>query len=415
MSDRPLSLIGPPPPHSAYRVYLSRYAELIQERGSAPVGARSGTVKARALEATKSLLDRVGLPYLRPHRDSASVLLSPQALLLTRSRWVVDIEHPTPFVGVDYLRFDRPHTRWIITKLLERDNCLAVICWSEACRRAFLAKCPSTKVSQKVRVVYPAIDSDRVAPRWSVRRGLRRLLFVFNTPEHNFFIKSGWEVVEAFKVALAEVGVLELHVVGPVPEEVSAKLAGTPGLTLYGKVSRERLSEIYSQCDLMVLPTVTDTFGMAFLEAFATGMPALAVRWYAIPEIVEHEQNGLLIDKSPGLVSWMDASGAPTMHSHAFIRTRKLAGPDPQTVALLAQQIIRLARDPDLLGRLSAGASRTVRQGKFSPDAACAVLEAVARQVVDARRERRGTEPVEPGFRGRPVPPTGREATPREQ
>jgi glycosyltransferase involved in cell wall biosynthesis len=385
-----LRLIGPPPPHSAYRLYLNRYAEWIQERPGGSKTVQPGALRRRALGATKFLMDRVGLPYLRPHRNTASVLLAPQALLLTRSPWVVDIEHPTPFVGVDYLRFDRPQARWIITKLLERDNCLAVICWSEACRKAFLDKCSSAKVAAKVRVIYPAIDSALAAPRPSVRRRLRRLLFVFNTPQHNFFIKSGQEVVEAFRIARREVGELELHIVGPVPIEVSTKLAAVDGLTLYGKVSRERLSEVYSECDLMVLPTVTDTFGMAFLEAFATGMPALAIRWYAIPEIVAHEENGLLIDKSPGLLSWMDAAGAPTMHSHAFIRARSLAGADPQTARLLAEQIVRLARDPDLLSRLSAGASRTVREGKFSPATACAGLEAVARDIAARRGEGRG-------------------------
>jgi glycosyltransferase involved in cell wall biosynthesis len=301
--------------------------------------------------------------------------------LVTRSAWVVDIEHATPFVGTDYCRFDDRLTRWTIRTLLERENCLAIVCWSDACRSAFLAKSLSGRLAQKTHVVYPAIDADLVAPRWTVRRDMRKLLFVFNKPQHNFFIKSGLEVVEAFKLARHHVASLELHIVGPVPVEVRGRLEGVAGLKLYGRVEPSELAGIYAACDLLVLPTVTDTFGMAFLEAFASGMPALAVRWFATPEIVRDGVNGVLIAKPEGLVSWMDAAGSPTMHSRDFIRARSSAEADRDTSTLLADQIVRLAGDPALVSHLSEEASRTVREGAFSPSAARRRLDEVAREV----------------------------------
>ena len=228
---------------------------------------------------------------------------------------MVDIEHATPFVGEKYLRFDTPRTKWLIRGVLERDNCLGIICWSHACKRAFLMKCPSKAIAEKVYVAHPSLDLERQAVRSFPRTALRRLLFVFNNPDHNFFIKSGLEVVCAFKMARAEEPGLELHIVGPVPTSAAQGLADAPGITLYGKLPRAKLDEVYVHCDLLILPTVTDTFGMAFLEAFARGMPALAIRWFAVPEIVQHGYNGLLVDKPSGLPQLDERRGHPSHQS----------------------------------------------------------------------------------------------------
>jgi glycosyltransferase involved in cell wall biosynthesis len=47
--------------------------------------------------------------------------------------------------------------------------------------------------------------------------------------------------------------------------------------------------------DLFVMPTRQEAFGMVFQEAAAAGVPVVATRIAAVPEIVQDGQTGLLV------------------------------------------------------------------------------------------------------------------------
>lgn len=49
-----------------------------------------------------------------------------------------------------------------------------------------------------------------------------------------------------------------------------------------------------SVCDLMLLPSETESFGLAALEAMACGVPVVATRVGGLPELVIHGETGLL-------------------------------------------------------------------------------------------------------------------------
>lgn len=65
-------------------------------------------------------------------------------------------------------------------------------------------------------------------------------------------------------------------------------------VTFLGDVSRERLAEEYVSADIFCLPSVQESFGIVFLEAMAAGLPVVACRAAAIPEVVEDGVTGLL-------------------------------------------------------------------------------------------------------------------------
>jgi glycosyltransferase involved in cell wall biosynthesis len=64
-----------------------------------------------------------------------------------------------------------------------------------------------------------------------------------------------------------------------------------------GEVPSSRVTEIISKYDVLILPTHYSGEGYpgVILESFAAGLPVIATRWQAIPEIVSHE-NGILIE-----------------------------------------------------------------------------------------------------------------------
>ncbi len=56
------------------------------------------------------------------------------------------------------------------------------------------------------------------------------------------------------------------------------------------------ISEFYQRCDLFVLPSMDDGFGMALFEAMANGVPAIATRNCGASELLTDGVDGLLID-----------------------------------------------------------------------------------------------------------------------
>ena len=54
---------------------------------------------------------------------------------------------------------------------------------------------------------------------------------------------------------------------------------------------------LFDEADVFVLPTRYDSFGMGFLEAMANGLPVVAAKWDAIPDVVPHGRCGILVKK----------------------------------------------------------------------------------------------------------------------
>jgi glycosyltransferase involved in cell wall biosynthesis len=54
------------------------------------------------------------------------------------------------------------------------------------------------------------------------------------------------------------------------------------------------LPKLYHTADVFVLPSVAEGFGNVIVEAMASGIPVIAAAAGGIPEIIEHEQTGLL-------------------------------------------------------------------------------------------------------------------------
>jgi glycosyltransferase involved in cell wall biosynthesis len=65
-----------------------------------------------------------------------------------------------------------------------------------------------------------------------------------------------------------------------------------------GVLNERDVARQLAQSDVLVLPSFHETFGMAVAEAMASGVPVIATRTGGIPELVEHNQTGLLV--TPG-------------------------------------------------------------------------------------------------------------------
>lgn len=68
-------------------------------------------------------------------------------------------------------------------------------------------------------------------------------------------------------------------------------------ITLTG--NRSDVSQLIDACDLTLIPSSMETFGLVAIEAMARSRPVVASRVGGLAEVVLHQETGLLIDRTP--------------------------------------------------------------------------------------------------------------------
>jgi glycosyltransferase involved in cell wall biosynthesis len=127
---------------------------------------------------------------------------------------------------------------------------------------------------ERVRVIHHGVDHARFTPDGRAREPF--LLYPANWWPH----KNHELLLEAF--ALVRRGRPELRVV----LTGSDHPAGLPeGVTSEGRVSDERLVELYRTAAALVFPSLYEGFGLPPLEAMACGCPAAVSQVAALPEV----------------------------------------------------------------------------------------------------------------------------------
>ncbi len=148
--------------------------------------------------------------------------------------------------------------------------------------------------------------------------------------------KNTSALLRAMPTIRAQVPNARLRIVGGGPElprlereRLSLGLAGS--VVISGEVpDTDAVRDEYRAADVFCLPSLQEGFGIAFLEAMASGLPIVAYRSAAIPEVIPDGEAGLLVPPD-----------------------------DPKA---LARALIRLLRDPSLRRKMGEAGRRRARQ-----------------------------------------------------
>ena len=76
-------------------------------------------------------------------------------------------------------------------------------------------------------------------------------------------------------------------------ERLSAEVSS--GVTFAGLVDHKSIAKYYAAADVYVSPSLYESFGMSIIEAMAAGVPVVAARGGAVPDVVSNERTGLLV------------------------------------------------------------------------------------------------------------------------
>jgi phosphatidylinositol alpha-1,6-mannosyltransferase len=152
--------------------------------------------------------------------------------------------------------------------------------------------------------VYDGVDAELFAPTVdsaSLRERLgladkRVILYVGRMTEK----KGVHHLLRAFSMASGQVPGLSLVYCGAgsmdQPLRTMANELGLGDKVVFaGAVPHQQLPAYYAMCDVLAVPSIKETLGLAPLEAMSCGRPVVASDTGGLPEIVEHLQTGLLV------------------------------------------------------------------------------------------------------------------------
>ncbi|BCX80688.1 alpha-maltose-1-phosphate synthase [Methylomarinovum caldicuralii] len=138
-----------------------------------------------------------------------------------------------------------------------------------------------------IRVIYNGIDCSRFTP---IERDHPqhpfRLLYVGNWSR-----RKGVDLLAPIMEALGDG--FELAYTAD-REGAHERYALPPNCRNLGRLSGESLVTAYQQADALLFPSRLEGFGLVAAEAMACGLPVIAANTSSLPEVVEHEQTGLL-------------------------------------------------------------------------------------------------------------------------
>ena len=106
----------------------------------------------------------------------------------------------------------------------------------------------------------------------------------------DFYRKGGVFLLDAFKKVKDKLKNVKLHIVGYSLDR------GIDGVASYGQIGWDKIVDFYKKASLFVMPTLKEPFGLAFLEAMAYQLPCIGTYIEAVPEIIENNVNGLLVE-----------------------------------------------------------------------------------------------------------------------
>lgn len=155
----------------------------------------------------------------------------------------------------------------------------------------------------KTSVMYGGVaPSFFVPPREARETGTKKLLFCGRLAGHleGRRQQKGVDVLLRALPAILAHHRVELEIVGGGPllegfQSMARALQVDDHVRFVGFMEYGRMPERYANADLFILPSRHESFSLVLAEAMAAGLPVVATRVGAIPEVVEDGRTGILV------------------------------------------------------------------------------------------------------------------------
>lgn len=117
-------------------------------------------------------------------------------------------------------------------------------------------------------------------------------------------------LIKCFSKAFENGDNYELYICGGGPEKTKLEdeiiqLGCKDSVHMLGNVSREKIAEIFKKTDIFVLLSQKETFGVAFIEAMASGLPVLSTKSGGPEEFITTDTGRLVGDNNEEIIGAM--------------------------------------------------------------------------------------------------------------
>src|SRR5690242_5267526 len=225
-------------------------------------------------------LDLLHVHYAIPH--SISALLAQQ---MTENRRLPLI---TTLHGTDITLVGTDRSYFPVTKFsIERSDAVTTI--SDYMKRQTE---DFFEIKKDVKVIHNFVNCDLYKPDPDKQGGGKRILHISNFRP----VKRILDCIKAFQLVRREIDA-ELYMAGDGPDRGPAQdLARHLGVDRFVKFlgKQDHVERLIPRMHGLHLPSETEAFGLAALEAMACGVPPVATRTGGVPDLITHEVDGFM-------------------------------------------------------------------------------------------------------------------------
>ncbi|UYI48538.1 glycosyltransferase family 4 protein [Vibrio natriegens] len=174
----------------------------------------------------------------------------------------------------------------------------------------------STEIVQRVNDAYPTVETHKIPSSpvhypidekmvESIKQRFPGKFLVIQAA--NMLKHKGFDVTISAAKKLEKSGLpIQFCLLGDGPERsiLEQQASGLSNVSFEGK--QNNMGDWFSAADLQIHPSYTEGLGSVILEGMSAGLPVIGTNTGGIPDIIEHGDNGLLID--PGNADALAAS-----------------------------------------------------------------------------------------------------------
>ncbi|HJP17131.1 MAG: hypothetical protein CMD96_07025 [Gammaproteobacteria bacterium] len=152
------------------------------------------------------------------------------------------------------------------------------------------------KYRNVIKTISPGVDPSWFNVAVQKKDKISNLLY-FGRVEH----EKGIDIlVKSFANVLQKFPDFKLHLIGEgnymdLSKRLCKELGVNNNVIFYGWKGKIEIQKIMSNCNLCILPSRIESFGLTIAEAMAAGIPVISTRAGAIPEIMKDGETGRLV------------------------------------------------------------------------------------------------------------------------
>lgn len=128
------------------------------------------------------------------------------------------------------------------------------------------------------------VDANRID--YANKNG-KRMLFI----GRDFERKNGPLVLEAFRQLYCRDSRYELYIAGPKRLNINQN-----GVRFMGDLPYSKLIDLYNLCDIFVMPSKFEAYGLVFAEALSFGLPCIGRNAFEMPYFIQNGETGYILD-----------------------------------------------------------------------------------------------------------------------